>query len=204
MASSVFAQQDDRKLVQFSGVVVTTDSLMPIPYAAVVVVRTHRGVVADYLGYFSFATYVLDTIEFSAVGYKRSRFVILDTLTSQHISIIKTLRSDTICLPEAVIYPWPTKEQFREAFLHTKIPDDDLARAEKNLDKKTLTMLYKNMGMDGSGNYKYVMQQQAYSMYYRNQNAPNNLLNPFAWAKFLKALKNGDLKIVNDNEDDNN
>ncbi len=179
------------------------DSLMPIPYAAVVVSNTHRGVVADYLGYFSFATYVNDTIEFSAVGYKRSRLIIPDTITSQHFSIIKTLRSDTICLPEAVIYPWPTKDQFRDAFMHTKIPDDDLARAEKNLNKKTLAMQYKNMGMDGSGNYKYVMQQQAYSLYYKNQMAPNNLLNPFAWAKFIKALRNGDLKIVNDDDNDN-
>ena len=174
---------------------------MPISYAAVVVARTHRGVVSDYLGYFSFATYVLDTIEFSAVGYKRSRFVIPDTITSQHFSIIKTLKSDTIFLREAVIYPWPTKEQFKQAFMNTKIPDDDLTRAEKNLDKKVLAMQYKMMGMDGSGNYKYVMEQQAYSLYYKNQMAPNNLLNPFAWAKFIKALRNGDLKIVNDDYD---
>jgi hypothetical protein len=166
------------------------------------VTNAYRGVIADYRGYFSFATYVLDTIEFSAVGYKRSRFVIPDTITSQHFSIIKTLKSDTIYLREAVIYPWPSKEQFKQAFMNAKVPDDDLTRAEKNLDPKKLQEQYKAMAMDGSGNYKYVMQQHAYSLYYKNQNAPNNLLNPFAWAKFIQALRNGDLKIVADEEDE--
>lgn len=174
---------------------------MPIPYASVTVVGVYRGVIADYLGYFSFATYVLDTIEFSAIGYKRSRFIIPDTISSQYYSIIKTLKSDTIYLREAVIYPWPSKEQFKQAFMNTKVPDDDLARAEKNLDAKKLEAQYKMMAMDGSGNYKYVMQQQAYSLYYKNQNAPNNLLNPFAWSKFIQALRNGDLRIITDDED---
>lgn len=199
--STVFAQMGNRKLVQFSGIVATNDSLKPIAFATVYVPSAHRGMMADRFGYFSFATYVLDTVEFSAVGYKTVRFIIPDTITSQHFSIIKTLKSDTIYLHEAVIYPWPTKEQFKQAFMNTKIPDDDLARAEKNLDPKKLEMQYKMMAMDGSGNFKYAMQQQANQLYYKNQNAPNNLLNPFAWAKFIEALRNGDLKIVNDEED---
>ena len=49
--------------------------------------------------------------------------------------------------------------------------------------------------MDGSMNYRYFVDQQISKLYYNGQYPPNNLLNPIAWAHFLKALENGDLKI---------
>ncbi|MDE7337904.1 MAG: hypothetical protein K2M92_01310, partial [Bacteroidales bacterium] len=40
--------------------------------------------------------------------------------------------------------------------------------------------------MDANMNYRNIMQQQSQRLYYQNQQAPNNLLNPFAWARFIK------------------
>src|SRR5688572_10074515 len=74
-------QPDKRPLIQFSGVVVSSDSLEPIPFTSLIVKNTSRGTIGDYFGYFSFVAQTLDTIEFSAIGHKRGFFVIPDTLT---------------------------------------------------------------------------------------------------------------------------
>jgi hypothetical protein len=42
--------------------------------------------------------------------------------------------------------------------------------------------------------YRYAMEQNFRMTSTRNQYPVNNLLNPFAWAKFINGLKNGLLK----------
>jgi len=195
LASSQSLKAQERDLVQFSGVVVTADSLKPLPYVNVLIHNTWRGTVADYFGFFSFVARMSDTIEFSAIGFKKSTFIIPDTLTSNRYSLIQMMQGDTIVLRETIIYPWPTKEQFKEAFMNLHIPDDDLDRARKNLAQAEMQVLYENMPMDGSMNFRNQMQQKQSQLYYAGgQVPPNNLLNPIAWAKFIEAWQNGDFK----------
>lgn len=184
----------NRDLVQFSGVVVTSDSLNPVPYTSIMIKNTYRGTVSDYYGFFSFVAKMKDTVEFAAIGFKRTIFVIPDTLTDHRCSLIQMLRRDTILLKEVVIFPWPTKEQFKEAFIQLRVPDDDLARADKNLDPGRLEMLAGAMPMDGSMNFRYAMEQQSSHLYYAGQLPPNNLLNPVAWSKFIQMWQNGEFR----------
>ena len=97
-------------------------------------------------------------------------------------------------MPTARVFPWPTKEQFKEAFLTLHVPDDDLERAEKNLNPYTMSFLAENMPMDGSMNFRNQMQQQSSRLYYSGQLPVNNLLNPIAWAKFIQAWQDGAFK----------
>jgi hypothetical protein len=181
-----------RDLVQFSGIVVEGDSLKPIPYTSIIVRNSNRGTVSDYFGYFSFVAQKQDTIEFSGIGYKDAYFIIPDTLSTNKYSLIQVLASDTVSLKEAIVYPWPSKEQFKQAFLQLNAPDDDLARAEKNMVREDMRERMTGMAMDASLNYKYSMQQYQSKLYYAGQLPPNNLLNPIAWSKFIKAWKNGE------------
>ena len=48
--------------------------------------------------------------------------------------MIQVMPSDTIMLTQTIIYPWPSKEKFKEAFLKFDVPDDDYERAKKNMD----------------------------------------------------------------------
>jgi len=184
----------DSDLIQFSGVVVSGDSLEPVPYCSVLDHSTKRGTVSDYFGYFSFVAHKGDSIRFSSVGYKTSYYVIPDTLKENRYSLIHVLSTDTVMLPVAVIYPWPSKEQFAEAFVNTAIPNDDYKRAVHNLEQAELKERADGTPMNGSMNYNYQMQQQQNKLYYAGQLPPNNLLNPIAWAKFIQAWKNGDFK----------
>jgi hypothetical protein len=185
---------DQNQLVQFSGVIVTADSLKPIPYSSVMIKNSNRGTISDYYGFFSFVAKMGDTIEFASIGYKRATFIIPDTLTEQRCSMIQILKPDTILLREIVIFPWPTKEQFKEAFIRLSIPDDDLARAGKNLDPDRLEYLSAVMPMDGSMNFRNQMEEHSTRLYYNGQLAPNYLMNPIAWAKFIQMWQNGAFK----------
>lgn len=183
-----------RALIQFSGVVVEGDSLKSIPYTSILIKGTSRGTVSDYFGYFSFVAQMSDTVEFSAIGYRNAIFVIPDTLTTSKYSLIQVLQSDTIHLKEAVVYPWPTREQFKASFLKLNLPEDDMMRAGRNMARTDMKEKMMGMAMDASMNYKYSQQQYQSKLYYAGQLPPNNLLNPVAWAKFIKAWQNGDFK----------
>ncbi len=184
----------NKDLVQFSGVIVTADSLNPVPFTTIMITNTGRGTIADYYGFFSFVAVKNDTIKFSAVGFKDAEFVIPDTITENRYSLIQVMSSDTIMLQETVIYPWPSKEQFREAFINLEIPDDDYEIARKNLEQAELVARAEEYDMDGSMNYKNYINQQTSKLYYAGQAQPISLLNPFAWAQFIKAWRNGDFK----------
>jgi len=183
-----------KNLVQFSGAVVTGDSLHPVAFTHIIDRNTGFGTISDYYGYFSFVARKGDTITFSAIGFKKGKFVIPDTICNNRYTMFQVMTSDTIYLTETVIYPWPTKEQFKEAFLKLDIPDDDLEIARKNLDRYELYVRAEAMPMDGSMNYRNYIDQTVSKLYYAGQTQPISLLNPFAWAQFIKAWQDGKFK----------
>lgn len=188
------AQTKNDSLIQFSGVLLTRDSLEAVPFATVMIKGSNRGTISDYFGYYSFVAERGDTIQFSYVGFKDAFFVIPDSLNRKNYSLIQMMDVDTIILQEAVIYPWPTKEQFRQAFLDLRLPEDDKQIAMRNLDRAEMKERMENMQASGSEAYKLTMQSHANQLYYAGQLPPNNLLNPIAWAKFIKAWKDGTFK----------
>lgn len=181
-------------LIQFSGVLLTRDSLNAVPFATVMIKGSNRGTISDYFGYFSFVAEKGDTIRFSYVGFKDAFFTIPDSLDRKNYSLIQMMDTDTVLLQEAVIYPWPTKEQFRQAFLDLRLPEDDKQIAMRNLERAEMKERMENMQADGSESFKIANRTYANQLYYAGQLPPNNLLNPIAWAKFIKAWKNGDFK----------
>lgn len=181
-------------LIQFSGVLLTRDSLNAVPFATVMIKGSNRGTISDYFGYFSFVAEKGDTIQFTYIGFKDAYFTIPDSLDRKNYSLIQMMDTDTVLLQEAVIYPWPTKEQFRQAFLDLQLPEDDKQIAMRNLERAEMKERMENMQADGSEAFKISNQTYANQLYYAGQLPPNNLLNPIAWAKFIKAWKNGDFK----------
>jgi len=196
--STANAQKTYEGLVQFSGVVVTGDSLRPIPFVSIVIKNSYRGTISDFNGFFSFVAQMNDSIEFSALGYKKSMYIIPDTLNTDRYSLIKLLSRDTVLLQETVIYPWPTKDQFKQAFLNLKVPDNDLERAKRNLALSEMRDMMVNMPMDGQMNYKALMLEKQNKMYMAGQGYSISLLNPIAWAKFIEAWQRGDYKKKDD------
>lgn len=192
----LFAQEEQKKeVVQLTGVVVGMDSLQPVPFTSIIIKNTHKGTISDYYGYFSLVAESGDTIRFSSISYKNVEFVIPYNLENGKYSLIQKMEADTIMLQEVVIRPWPTREQFRQAFINLKVPDDDLERARKNLERQALKDRLENGDIgDGKAAYSAHIQQENSRLYYAGQAPPIQLLNPLAWAEFIKAWKRGDFK----------
>lgn len=194
--STALGQFGDDDLIQFSGVIVDGENLDPIPFVNILDITAKGGTTSDYYGYFSFVASKGDSIRFSTVGYKESYFVIPDTLGTSRYSLIQMLSSDTLLLKEHVVYPWPTKEHFKEAFMNTYIPIDDLRTAQKNLAQAEIKarMQSTQMKNSGSANFKYDYIQRQQRLYTAGQYPSYTVLNPIAWAQFIKAWKRGDFK----------
>jgi hypothetical protein len=187
------AQPGKPDLVQFSGVVVT-DSLLPVPFTNIMVKNTYRGTMSDVFGYFSFVAQEGDTILFSAVGFQRSQYVVPDSLSENKYSMIHVMSRDTIYLDEMTVYPWPSREQFREAFLNLRLPEDDFQLAMRNMSPAEMVQRMESMPPDAYQSFQYQMALDQTRLYYSGGTPPINLFNPIAWAQFVQAWQKGDFK----------
>jgi len=191
----VFGQDNNNdRLVQFSGLILTSDSIQPIPYVHISIMGSNLGTISDLNGFFSIVAKKKDTIRFSSIGFKSSKFVIPDTLKNQKYSMIKLMSIDTFYFDEAIISPLPGRNLFDYYFVKADIPDDDLERARKNLERELMKDRIEAMGMDGKENQRYYTNQYVQKFYYAGQIPPMNIFNPIAWAKFFEAWKRGDFK----------
>ncbi|MEE2699736.1 MAG: carboxypeptidase-like regulatory domain-containing protein [Bacteroidota bacterium] len=189
---NTFAQD---KSVQFTGILVSTDSLLTIPFANILIKNNEKGTISDFYGYFSLVANKGDTIIFSCLGYKQANFIIPEKTQENFITIVQKLESDTILLKETKVYPWPSRDQFKQAFLTTDIPDDDIERAKKNIDNAFVDIMIAEMPSDGKENFKDFMNDMERQQYIMSGGVTLiPILNPFAWAAFIKAWRDGDFK----------
>lgn len=189
---SVFAQGKSN-VIQLSGLVLGEDSTSALAGANIYVPAAGRGTSTNQYGYFSMPVLPGDSIVFSSVGHKRQYYLVPKN-QKESMTVIVELSMDTTYLPAVEVFPYPTEEVFKEAILALKLPDEDqYANMRENLADDLLARMVEAMPMDGSMNHRYFMNQQFDRVQYAGPR-PNSLLNPFAWAEFIKSIKRGDFK----------
>ena len=196
--SPVFGQEvnADEDLVQFSGMVLdgTTEQLLPLPYTNILIKESGRGTYSDFKGFFSLVARKGDIVEFSAVGYKTVEFIIPDTIQDNRFSMVQLMTQDTINLPEAFIFPWPSSDHTRLDFLAMDVTPELQAKALENLMAEKILMMSQELPMDANENADYYLRKQATSYYYIGQTPPMQIFSPLAWKNFFDAWKRGDFK----------
>lgn len=193
---ALHAQEDERKLIQFSGMVLdgSDEQLYPVPYTNILVKDKGRGTYSDFKGFFSIVVEKGDVIVFSAIGYKTVEFEIPEELTEDRYSIVQLMTQDVINLPETVVFPWPSRDHFKLEFLAMDVTAELQEKAMRNLANENLRRMRNEVVTDGKENASYYMRQQSRQYYYVGQQPPMNIFNPVAWSKFFNAWKNGDFK----------
>ncbi len=195
--NSAFAQEKlDSTLIQFSGMVLdgSDEELLPVPYANIYLRRDGRGTYSDFNGFFSIVVKEGDEIEFSAIGYQSVTFIIPDTLTEQRYSIVQLMTQDTINLPEAIVFPWPSRDHFKQEFLAMDVTQAMQSRAVENLANDALARMRNSVPTDGDESSDFYLRQQARNYYHIGQTPPMNIFSPVAWKQFFDAWKAGDFK----------
>ena len=185
----VQAQQIGIDPVRVVGVMVDADDRKELPYVNIRVKGTQYGTSSDNNGYFSIFINPGDTLAFSSVGYKEAVFVMpFDSKGSQY-SLIQLMRKETVLLEEVLVFPWPTMDNFKKAFLDIKPKRnmDDLVFEVQRDIKETV----KEERL-----YEYYYDQMRYNRLYElhREVPPNNFLNPIRWSNFMRDIKEGKLK----------
>lgn len=186
--------QGAREAVLFSGFVVDESNSEPVPGVHLFIPKAGRGVATNPEGYFLLPTLPGDSIIVSSIGYKNHYYIIpRDKLNSY--SVVIELVEDTTSLPVIEVFPYPTEELFKEAFLALELPDEELRKnLEENLNQRIMARLAMDMPMDAQMNYRYQMYQNIQARENRYFRPTLQFLNPFAWANFIKSIKRGDFK----------
>lgn len=203
MTGLVKAQTNSAKKqepIQISGVVMTADSIPQfIPAAHVVVNDGSRGTMTSDQGFFSLAGLPGDTFRVSVIGFKDELLAIPDSLQQEKYLARVMMQRDTTLLKEVTLYPWPSKENFKEEFLATRVPTTEEDIAMRNLAIEELKRRAQEMGYSPEELQDYMIEKGNYNIYNygRYQGFDNGgtailgaLSNPFAWARFFDSLKN--------------
>ncbi|MGK6350603.1 hypothetical protein [Parapedobacter sp. DT-150] len=191
LALSALAQQ--RKIVQFSGVIHNADTNVVVPYVTV----TNRSfndqtVTANHQGYFSFVAHEGDTIRFSSVGYRTMQVIIPNVPEDKYTAMVH-MTAEIKELPMVTPYPWASIDEFNMAFMSLEIADDDIVVAKKNLSPESLAALAAVTPRDAGEIQSFSSTQRHIGLTNRavNQRMANPLLSPFAWGNLIHQITEG-------------
>ncbi|MDB5284278.1 MAG: carboxypeptidase-like regulatory protein [Bacteroidota bacterium] len=201
--SEAFCQKKEVKIIQFSGYVLTADSLMGIPFAHITVMNKGRVASAGPDGFFSFATQVGDTLIFTCIGFTPVQYIV-PKLDGDKFSVVQRMTKSLLYLPTTVIYPWGPRGNFPQAFKDLRLPEEQIDIAKRNLDRERLAALGEKLEHDGGEATQQALRNSSIKTYYYGQTPPQNIFNPLAWAEFIKAWKNGDFKKKSTSTDSGN
>jgi hypothetical protein len=179
------------KFVQVSGII--TDILYrPVPGVAVISKKLQRGSISENSGIYSITSIPGDTIFFRALGFKRYHTIIPLTFEGRHSKADIVLEVDTITIEEVTILPWKSYNDFLRDITKEKPVDPILENMNDNIASIYVALANEtNSKISPEAGFNYAMAQNFNAMATKNQYPVNNLFNPFAWANFIKGVKNG-------------
>lgn len=182
------------KYVQVSGLI-TDMSNRPVSGVAIISVRMKRGTVSEPSGIYSITSIPGDTILFRALGFKKYHTIIPPDYDEKQANVDIVLETDTIQIEEVTILPWKTYSDFIRDMTSKRETDPIIKNMNDNL-ASIYVAIARNTGVKATpeAGFRYAMQQNYNALTTRNQYPVNNLMNPFAWAKFIDGIKHGLLK----------
>jgi hypothetical protein len=182
---------EKEKYVQVSGII-TDESYRPVEGVAVISKKLRRGSISERTGIYSITSTPGDTIFFRALGFKRYHTIIPPSYEERHCNVDIALEIDTITIEEITILPWKSYSEFIKDMTREKPVDPIIQNMNDNIASIYVAIANQNGNrVSAEAGYRYAMEQNFSAMSTRNQYPINNLLNPFAWAKFVSGIKNG-------------
>ena len=179
-----------REVIQFTGVIFDKDSSSVIPGTHVYIPKSGRGTTTNPYGFFSMPVLEGDSVVFSAVGFKRSYYVVPEHKKESSLRVVVALEEDISFLEEVEIRPYPTEYMFKEAVITMELPHQkEYANVYQWLNSEYMREAYYNLPASPNANAQYLinLQQQSYMNRYAPRSIP--ILNPFAWSQFISSLK---------------
>lgn len=185
---------DKGKILTVTGII-NDEENNPVSGVSIWSHKLRRGTISDYSGIYNVISLPGDTIWFSALGFKNTPVIVPLEIDSRQYTRDIVLLNDTIVIKDVVILPWKNYEAFKREVLAEKTIKPEILNMYENiaLIKYSIMNTY-NYRVSPEAGYRLAMQQNNNASMIKGQYPSNNLLNPFAWAKFFNGIKNGMLK----------
>lgn len=187
VTSASAQERGDRKVVQFTGIIVDNDGVTEIPGVHVYEAKSGRGTTTNVYGYFSMPALVGEEITISAIGYITQKFTVPDG-TNNRVNVLFKLEEDTVYLQNVDISLYVSEREFKQAILAMSMPDQTEVLSER-LDGAALAAMLRSTPYDASLNARYYFDQQYYYQMDNYGPRSNPFLNPFNWGRFIQSLK---------------
>ncbi|HPM18405.1 MAG: hypothetical protein GT598_13640 [Bacteroidales bacterium] len=182
------------RFFQLSGII-TDENNRALSNVGVISLRLKRGVLSENTGIYSITSTPGDTILFKALGFKKQMIVLPMSFEGKRYYADIVLSMDTIPIENVVVLPWKSYNEFIRDITSPNPVDPEIENMNKNIESvKSALANQADVRISPEAGYRYAMQQNFNMTATRNQYPSNNLLNPFAWAKFINGLKSGLLK----------
>jgi len=182
------------KYVQVSGII-TDESYRPVAGVTVVSKKLKRGTISERSGIYSITSTPGDTVFFRALGFKRYHTIIPEAFEERHCEVDIALEIDTIQIKEVNVLPWKNYGDFIKDITRERPVDPIIQNMNDNIASIYVAIANpSNSRVSPEAGYRYAMEQNFVGTATRGQYPINNLLNPFAWSKFIKGIKNGMFK----------
>lgn len=183
--------QEREKFFQVSGFI-TDEDKRELANVGVVSMKLRRGTLSEKNGIYSITSTPGDTILFKALGFKKKFLIVPEVFEGRLLNKDIVLSADTIPIENVVVLPWKSYNEFLKDMtapipVSTEIENmnQNIASIEAAVSNTTGVRITPEAG------YRYAMEQNFSNLTTRGQSPVNNLLNPFAWAKFISGVKNG-------------
>ena len=182
------------KYVQVSGII-TDESYRPVAGVTVVSKKLKRGTISERSGIYSITSTPGDTVFFRALGFKRYHTIIPEAFEERHCEVDIALEVDTIQIKEVNVFPWKNYGDFIKDITRERPVDPIIQNMNDNIASIYVAIANPSSNrVSPEAGYRYSMEQNFVGTATRGQYPINNLLNPFAWSKFIKGIKNGMFK----------
>lgn len=193
--SDLSGQEDEgRRYVQLSGII-TDVSDRPVQGVTIVSKKLRKGTLSERSGIYSITSMPGDTVFFRALGFKRYHTIIPETYEDRYCNVDIILETDTIPIEAVDILPWRSYNEFIKDMTKERPVDPIIENMNDNLASIYVAIANQTgVKITSATGYRYAMEQNFSALSTRNQMPVNNLLNPFAWAKFFKGVQGGLLK----------
>ena len=192
LSPCIYSQTHEKdRLVQVSGII-TDESFKAVPGVSVISRKLRKGTVSERTGIYSITSTPGDTIYFRALGFKRYHTIIPESFEEKHCKVDIALAIDTISIAEITILPWKSYHEFIKDLTKERPVDPIIENMNDNIASIYVAMQNQTgIQVSPEAGYRYAMEQNFSAMSTKNQYPINNLLNPFAWAKFVNGIKHG-------------
>ena len=192
--SACFGQAiENDRYVQVNGMI-TDELYRPVPGVAVFSKRLKKATLSESTGIYSITSTPGDTILFRALGFKRYHTIIPEDYNERHCEVDIVLATDTIQIREVNIMPWKNYSDFIKDITKPRPIDPIIENMNDNIASIYVAITNQNNYNEyvtPEAGYRYAMEQQFNATATHGQYPVNNLLNPFAWSKFIRGIKNG-------------